>query len=209
VLQQQIESGGPVTVTHPDVKRYFMTIPEAVHLVLQSGVMGHGGEVFVLDMGEQIRIADLARDLIRLSGYQPDSDIGIVYTGLRPGEKMHEELTLSSETFEHTAHEKVKAFRWNGGNGNGQNAEEARRVFHEALAKLLECAKTGDEGCIEKVLGEVVPEFSRARGDAAAHSGDHGEKKRTPHLEKGKTPIEEAMEREEARVGRAEEGTTP
>jgi FlaA1/EpsC-like NDP-sugar epimerase len=207
VLQQQIEAGGPVTVTHPEVKRYFMTIPEAVHLVLQSGVMGRGGEVFVLDMGEQLRIVDLARDLIRLSGFQEGKDINIVYTGLRPGEKMEEELTLESETFEPTAHAKVKAFRWNGGNGNGQRADEARRVFHEALAKLLECAKSGDEGCIEKLLGEVVPEFSRARGDGPAQPGADGEKKRPPHLEKGKAPIEEAMEREEAGLGRAEEGT--
>jgi FlaA1/EpsC-like NDP-sugar epimerase len=206
VLQQQIEAGGPVTVTHPDVKRYFMTIPEAVHLVLQSGIMGRGGEVFVLDMGEQIRIVDLARDLIRLSGYQAEKDIAIAFTGLRPGEKMQEELTLASETFEPTSHEKIRAFRWDGGNGNGFS-EEARRVFHQGLAKLLECAKTGDETCIEKLLGEVVPEFSRARGEGPAHFGDDREKKRPPHLEKGKAPIEEAMEREEARLGRAEEGT--
>lgn len=161
VLQDQIESGGPVTITHEEVRRYFMTIPEAVQLVLQAGVMGTGGEVFVLDMGEQIRIADLARDLIRLSGYQEGRDVDIVYTGLRPGEKMEEELTLSSESFEPTTHDKIRSFRWNGVPANGHTDAEGQAAFRTILMKLLECAQAGNEECIEDLLREAVPEFQR------------------------------------------------
>lgn len=161
VLQDQIESGGPVTITHEEVRRYFMTIPEAVQLVLQAGVMGTGGEVFVLDMGEQIRIADLARDLIRLSGYEEGRDIDIVYTGLRPGEKMEEELMLSSESFEPTTHDKIRSFRWNGVSTNGHTPAEREAAFRTILKKLLDCAQAGNEECIEDMLKEAVPEFQR------------------------------------------------
>jgi FlaA1/EpsC-like NDP-sugar epimerase len=99
--------GGPVTVTHPEISRYFMTIPEAVGLILQAGGMGKGGEIFVLDMGEPVFIRDLARQMIRLSGMTQKSEIEIIYTGLRPGEKMSEELFHTSEELKHTSHPKL------------------------------------------------------------------------------------------------------
>ncbi len=106
IFQEQIRRGGPITVTHPQIERFFMTIPEASQLVLQAAAMGRGGEIFVLDMGESVRIVDLARDLIRLSGLQPD-DIEIVFTGLRPGEKLYEELYFADEEMQPTPHPKV------------------------------------------------------------------------------------------------------
>ncbi len=107
LFKKQIESGGPVTVTHPEINRYFMTIPEAVQLVIQAGAMAKGGEIFILDMGQPVKIADLAKDLIRLSGLEPGIDIEIKYTGLRPGEKLYEELLLKEEGLTATRHEKI------------------------------------------------------------------------------------------------------
>ncbi len=107
LFKTQISRGGPVTVTHPDVTRYFMTIPEAAQLVLQAGAMALGGEIFVLDMGNPIKIVDLARKMIVLSGFKPDTDIEIVYTGLRPGEKLYEELLLDEEDVITTSHSKI------------------------------------------------------------------------------------------------------
>jgi FlaA1/EpsC-like NDP-sugar epimerase len=108
LFQEQIASGGPVTVTHPDVTRYFMTIPEAVRLVLQAGALGRGGEVFVLNMGEPVRIYDLACDLIHLHGYEPERDVPIVFIGLRPGEKLHEKLYTATERTQDTAHPGIR-----------------------------------------------------------------------------------------------------
>jgi len=111
IFEEQIRNGGPVTVTHPEAKRYFMLIPEAVQLVLQASTMGKGGEIFILDMGKDIKIDDLARNMIRLAGVQPDKEIKIVYSGLRPGEKLIEELRFQGENLSATAHEKIRVLQ--------------------------------------------------------------------------------------------------
>ncbi len=111
LFRRQIEQGGPVTVTHPDVNRYFMTIPEAAQMIIQAGAMGEGSEVFILRMGTPVKILDMARDLIRLSGKEPDKDIKIVFTGLREGEKLYEELITVGEGIGPTKHEKIMVLR--------------------------------------------------------------------------------------------------
>jgi FlaA1/EpsC-like NDP-sugar epimerase len=111
IFEEQIRKGGPLTVTHPGAKRYFMLIPEAVQLVLQASTMGHGGEIFILDMGEDVKIDDLARNMIRLAGLEPGTDVNIVYTGLRPGEKLVEELRLQGEGLTGTSHDKIRVLQ--------------------------------------------------------------------------------------------------
>ena len=110
IFKEQIAAGGPVTITHPEMRRYFMTIPEATQLVLQAFSIGKGGEIFVLDMGEPVKIVDLARNLVLLSGLQPDRDIKIEFTGLRPGEKLFEELNLHDEYLVPTSHPKIRSY---------------------------------------------------------------------------------------------------
>jgi FlaA1/EpsC-like NDP-sugar epimerase len=159
ILKRQIDLGGPLTVSHPDVRRFFMTIPEAVQLVLQAGVMGTGGEVFVLDMGEQIRITDLARDMIRLSGLEEGKDIDIVYTGLLPGEKMEEELFRVDEVVEKTGHDKILVSRVNG-QAPGSDGPPERGSFQSMVDILLDVARQSPGAHLEKLLHDIVPEFS-------------------------------------------------
>ena len=154
LFERQIASGGPVTVTHPDMTRFFMTIPEAVQLVLQAAVLGHSGEVFVLDMGEQIRIVDLARDLISLSGLTPDEDIPIVYTGVRPGEKLYEELTSAGETPVRTAHSKVFQI--------AHSAIPSEEQLARGLSLVLERARNNDVAGVNAALYDLLPTFRPA-----------------------------------------------
>jgi len=159
LFREQIERGGPITVTHPDVTRYFMTIPEACQLILQAGGLGKGGEVFILKMGTPVRIADMARDLIRLSGKDPDKDIKIEYTGLRPGEKLYEELITHGEGIVPTEHEKIMVLKTNGKwNGNG-NQKKFRNWLYEQLDELYHLADLHRAEDIRNKLQCLVPEY--------------------------------------------------
>ncbi|MBK8637513.1 MAG: polysaccharide biosynthesis protein [Chromatiaceae bacterium] len=148
-FQRQIESGGPVTVTHPDIERFFMTIPEACQLIMQAAVIGQGGEVFVLDMGEPVKIRYLAEQMIRLSGREPGRDIKIEFTGLRPGEKLYEELFYASEAYAPTPHPKIRVARQAG------EVESVR--LQAALAGLRAALDPRDEASLRAVLAQVVP----------------------------------------------------
>jgi FlaA1/EpsC-like NDP-sugar epimerase len=148
-FKRQIDSGGPVTITHPDMERYFMTIPEAVHLVLQAFAMGKGGEVFVLNMGEQIRIYDLAQDLIRLTGLEPGKDIEIVFTGIRPGEKLSEALWDEGADYVSTTHPDV--LRLN------ENGILTSTDLVTTVQSLIELGIQGDPDKIVTMLNEIVP----------------------------------------------------
>jgi len=150
IFQDQIARGGPVTVTHPEVTRFFMSIPEAAQLILQAGAMGEGGEIFILDMGHAVRIVDLAQDLIRLHGYEPHRDIEIQYTGLRPGEKLYEELITEGEGIVETQHEKILVLR-------GQ--VDQMDHIHAKIDKIIGVAKTYDPQAIKKALKSVVSEY--------------------------------------------------
>jgi FlaA1/EpsC-like NDP-sugar epimerase len=156
LFRDQIERGGPVTVTHQDVTRYFMTIPEAAQLIVQAGALGQGGEIFILKMGKPVRIADLARDLIILSGKDP-AEIKIKFTGLRPGEKLYEELITEGEGIVETGHEKIMVLA--AGAMNGLSDEKYRASLEELLCELESRGAQfkGDE--IKKILGRIVPEY--------------------------------------------------
>ncbi|MGQ9645019.1 MAG: polysaccharide biosynthesis protein [Thermodesulfobacteriota bacterium] len=155
IFQEQIRKGGPVTVTHPEMKRYFMTIPEAVLLVLQACSMGKGGEVFVLDMGEQVKIYDVACELIRLSGLEPHKDIPVVFTGVRPGEKLFEEVLTAEEGVEPTAHPKIFKARI-AKPLSGEN-------LYEKVEKLIGLAKDHDAASIIQTLREIIPHYTPNR----------------------------------------------
>ena len=150
LFKRQIEAGGPVTVTHPDIIRYFMTIPEAVSLVLQAGAYAKGGEIFILDMGEPVKIDDLAKNLIRLSGYTLGVDMEIKYTGLRPGEKLYEELLMNEEGMQDTDNKLIHI---------GRPIEFDKEHFYEKLEELKEMAYAEDSADIRKKIMEVVDTY--------------------------------------------------
>jgi len=149
LFKRQIEEGGPVTVTHPDIIRYFMTIPEAVSLVLQAGAYAKGGEIFVLDMGEPVKILDLATNLIRLSGYVPGEDIEIQFTGLRPGEKLYEELLMKEEGMQDTENKLIHI---------GKPIEMDEEKFLNDLAELYQTVVNEPEN-IRPMVQKMVPTY--------------------------------------------------
>ncbi|MDR1701102.1 MAG: polysaccharide biosynthesis protein, partial [Lachnoclostridium sp.] len=149
LFKKQIAEGGPVTVTHPEIIRYFMTIPEAVSLVIQAGVYAKGGEIFVLDMGEQVKIIDLAKKLIHLSGYSVGTDIEITYTGLRPGEKLYEELLMGEEGLTDTENELIHI---------GKPIEFDEEEFFQSLDKLYQCAYEEIQN-MKELISQIVPTY--------------------------------------------------
>ena len=162
LFAEQIRKGGPVTVTHPEIKRFFMTIPEAVQLVLQASLLGQGGEVFVLDMGEQVKVVDLARNMIVLSGLVPDQDIQIVYSGLRPGEKLYEELFEETEQVEPTAHVKIRR-------AISASAIQSDRL-DRAIAHLEAAVSHGDDDELIRRLNEAVPAYTPMSSRSIEHT---------------------------------------
>ena len=149
LFREQIKKGGPVTVTHPDITRFFMTIPEAVSLVLQAGAFARGGEIFVLDMGKPVKIDDLARNMIRLSGFVPDVDIPVVYSGLRPGEKLYEELLMNEEGLTKTANDLIYI---------GHKTDFDQNLLYESLDALAQM-KEGQDTQLRRQLMELVPTY--------------------------------------------------
>jgi len=158
LFRRQLEQGGPITVTHPEVTRYFMTIPEAAQLILQAGGQGEGGEIFILEMGTPVKIAEMAEELVRLSGKEPGKDVEIIFTGLREGEKLYEELITQGEGIVPTSHEKIMVLRpddWNGKN----NQSEFTQWLDGELDDLYRVASTHDAHAIRGKLSEILPEY--------------------------------------------------
>ena len=149
-FQEQVEQRRPVTVTHPEMERYFMVTSEAVQLVLQASVVGENGQVLVLDMGEPIRILDLARDVIRFYGLKPDVDLPIVYTGLRPGEKLFEELLTAEEGTDATEMERIFVAR----------LDQPEPAWIERLDGLHDATNSGDNDAVRRMLSDLVPTYS-------------------------------------------------
>jgi len=164
-FREQIARGGPVTVTHPEMRRYFMTIPEAAQLVLQAGALGEGGEIFILDMGQPVKVVDLARDMIHLSGLTPGEDIEIVFTGMRPGEKLFEELGTSADQVDRTRHEKVFV---------GKIPRMAPETVMAAVTRMAGIVRDGDGKAVREELQRLIPEATlsdEAREAAAGRKG--------------------------------------
>ena len=152
-FMKQIERGGPVTVTHPDMKRYFMTIPEAVELVIQAGAIAKGGEIFVLDMGEPVNIADMAKDLIKLSGYELGRDIEIRYTGIRPGEKLYEELFSGREEMAATRHERIFISK--------KELDNSYTGINKTIHTLVENA-IQEKSAVINLIASLIPEYHKS-----------------------------------------------
>ncbi|MEZ4365367.1 MAG: nucleoside-diphosphate sugar epimerase/dehydratase [Kofleriaceae bacterium] len=184
IFKEQIARGGPVTVTHPEMCRYFMTIPEAAQLVLQAGAMGAGGEVFILDMGKPVKIVDLANDLIRLSGLEPGVDVDVTFSGVRPGEKLFEELATDAERADKTKHPKIFI-------GRVRAPAEAAALEHE-VERLLEAADGSDAAALRAALAQLVPEYAPAPvgAERAAAAPDDAQTTRIPRVE-----VEESLGR--------------
>jgi FlaA1/EpsC-like NDP-sugar epimerase len=206
IFKEQIARGGPVTVTDPEMRRYFMTIPEASQLVLQAGAMGAGGEIFILDMGEPVKIVDLARDLITLSGFRPDEDIEIKFSGVRPGEKLFEELSTDTEHATKTKHPKIFI-----GRIAATDAAAAHRTIDELVALAVQPDGADSLGIRHKIK-TLVPEYSGAQTaprepavtDAPARPADAAS---GPGMEQGSErsiagPTMSAAALEEARAAR-------
>jgi FlaA1/EpsC-like NDP-sugar epimerase len=153
LFRQQLARGGPITVTHPDAMRFFMTIPEAVQLVLQAAVLAEPGDTFVLDMGDPVSILELARDLIQLHGLDPEEDISVKFIGQRRGEKLVEELYFAAERPEETSHEAIRRVRLNGGSGAD---------LLNAVSELASSANTGSRDAVVAGLRRAVPEYEPA-----------------------------------------------
>lgn len=166
IFQKQIADGGPVTVTHKDMTRYFMTITEAAQLVLQAGAMGKGGEIYVLDMGDPVKIIDLARDMITLSGLKPGTDIEIEFTGIRPGEKLYEELSNEGEDIGDTAHPKI---------GIWKHRPTVFETLKQSIDRLLAMADTAAENEIKVELQQIVPDYQPEGDVNSANQSDQTE----------------------------------
>jgi FlaA1/EpsC-like NDP-sugar epimerase len=158
LFRRQLENGGPITVTHPQVTRYFMTISEAAQLILQAGSIGEGGEIFILEMGTPVKIAKMAEELVRLSGKEPGKDVEIIFTGLREGEKLFEELITQGEGIYSTRYEKIMVLRSSGWNGMG-NQKDFNKWLDGALNDIIEVANTHDAYAIKCKLCEILPEY--------------------------------------------------
>lgn len=195
-FKQQIAAGGPITITHPDICRYFMTIPEAVQLVLQAAVIGDGGEVFMLEMGKPVRIFDLANDLIRLSGYEVGKDIEIAFTGLRPGEKLFEELFIPGEKYNRTKHEKILSL--------GNASRIVKENIDREVEALCQAGDRNDTNLIVSILQQLVPEYVPGYSTANLHANTAKETTDTPKISSVSVQLEKdlrvALANEEFRI---------